>query len=98
MTTARDRFLETVRRAVAEGNRAGHGADQPERGAVGYQGGGPDALPRFREELTAAGGQVHVVPDRVAAVARVVALVRACGARRVLLGRGALLDSLNLAE
>jgi L-lactate utilization protein LutC len=98
MTTARDRFLETVRRAVAEGNRAGQVTGQPERGAVGYQGCGPDALARFRDELTAAGGQCHVVPDRAAAAARVVELVRACGARRVLLGPGALLDSLHLAE
>jgi L-lactate utilization protein LutC len=98
MTSARDRFLQTVRRAVAEGNRAGHVPDQPERGAVGYQGCGPDALARFRDELTAAGGQCHVVPDRAAAAARVVELVRARGARRVLLGRGALLDSLHLAE
>jgi L-lactate dehydrogenase complex protein LldG len=98
MTSARDRFLQTVRRAVADGNRAGHVPPPPERGDIGYQGSGPDPLSRFREEVTAAGGQVHVVPDVATAVAKVVELVRACAACRVLLDRSALLDSLALAE
>ncbi len=89
MSSARDRFLQTVRRAVVEGNRAGQVPPHPERGDVGYQGAGADALARFCEECTSAGGQPHVVPDRTAAVAKVLELVKASGGRRVLLGRGA---------
>jgi L-lactate dehydrogenase complex protein LldG len=98
MTTARDRFLQAVRRAVAEGNRAGHVPTYPERGKVGYQGAGPEALTRFGEELTAAGGHLHVVQDREAAAAKVIELVKASSARQVLLGRGAVLDSLQLTQ
>jgi L-lactate utilization protein LutC len=98
MGNAREHFLDTVRRAVAEGNRAGQVPGHPDRGGVGYQGGGPDPLRRFAEECRAAGGQVHVVPDPAAAVARILALLNAAGARRVVLDRSTVLDSLNLAE
>jgi L-lactate utilization protein LutC len=97
MGSARDRFLQTVRRAVAEGNRAGHVQARPERGDVGYQGAGADPVTRFAEECKAAGGQVHVVPDGGGAVAKIVELVKASAARRVVLDRGELLDSLGLA-
>jgi L-lactate dehydrogenase complex protein LldG len=98
MASARDRLLQTVRRAVAEGNRAGQVPPYPERGDVGYQGAGAELLNRFCQELTATGGRVHVVVDRDGATAKVVELVQACAARRVLLGRGALLESLELTE
>jgi L-lactate dehydrogenase complex protein LldG len=98
MTTARDCFLQTVRRAVMEGNRAGQIPPHPERGDVGYQGAGAEPLTRFCAEFTAAGGRAHVVPDHSAAAARVLELVKTFAARRVLLGRGLLLDSLQLAE
>src|SRR5947209_15914613 len=93
----RDRFLERVRRAVAEGNRAG-GAPPPEpRGGVGYQGAGPDPVSRFAAELAAAGGRCHVVADDTAAAAAVVEVVRQRQARRVLLGGGPVPDRLDLA-
>ena len=57
MTTARERMLQQVRRAVAEGNRAGHVPPLEPRGTMGYQGAGPDPATRFRDEFTAAGGQ-----------------------------------------
>jgi L-lactate utilization protein LutC len=98
MSSNRDRFLQTVRRAVAEGNRAGHAPPRPERGDAGYQGGGPDPLARFREACAAAGGQVHVVADQTDATAKVIELVRACAARRVLLGTGSVVDSLRLVD
>jgi L-lactate dehydrogenase complex protein LldG len=98
MTSARDAFLQRVRHAVAEGNRAGHAPALPARGGLGYQGAGPDPVARFVQELTAAGGVAHLVPDRAAAAAKVAELVRARGARRVLLGRGRVLDSLPLAD
>jgi L-lactate utilization protein LutC len=96
--TARDEFLRRVRQAVAEGNRAGGAAPLEPRGAVGYQGAGPDVVARFRDELAAAGGQTCVVPDRLAACAAVLALVHRFGARRVLLGRGHCVDTLGLEK
>jgi L-lactate utilization protein LutC len=98
MTTTRDRFLQTVRRAVAEGNRAGQVPGHPERGDIGYQGAGSDPLCRFRDEIRAAGGILHVVPDGAAATPKVVELLQGVAARRVLLGRGAVLEALSLAE
>jgi L-lactate dehydrogenase complex protein LldG len=98
MTSARDAFLQRVRHAVAEDNRAGHAPALPARGSLGYQGPGPDPAARFVQELTAAGGTAHLIPDRAAAPAKVVELVQARGSRRVLLGRGRVLDSLPLAD
>jgi L-lactate dehydrogenase complex protein LldG len=98
MNDPRTSFLATVRRAVADGNRAGAVPSAPQRGDVGYQGAGADPISRFQQEATAAGASVHVVPDRASAVAKVVALVRDQGARRVLIGRDALLDALELAD
>jgi L-lactate utilization protein LutC len=98
MTTARDAFLQRVRQAVAEGNRAGAAPPLPARGAVGYQGAGPDPLARLRDELAAAGGVLHLVPDEPAAAAKVLELVAARAARRALVGRGAVLDRLALPD
>jgi hypothetical protein len=97
MSAERDRFLDRVRRAVAEGNRAGGAPALPARGGVGYQGGGTGPVARFCAELTAAGGQPHVVADGPAALAAVLALVRARGARRVLFGGGPAFDGLDWA-
>jgi L-lactate utilization protein LutC len=93
----RDQFLKRVRRAVAEGNRAGGAPPLPARGSVGHQGAGPDPAARFRDELTAAGGKAHLVADGQEAVAVIVGLVRALSARRALLGGGPVLDELPLA-
>jgi L-lactate utilization protein LutC len=86
-----------VRQAVAEGNRAGGAPPLEERGSVGYQGAGPDAVSRFRDELAAAGGHAHVVADGPSAVAKVVELVRGRSARRVLVGGGEVIEALGLA-
>lgn len=98
MSSARDEFLDRVRRSVAQGNRAGAAAPRPDRGAVGYQGAGADPVIRFAHECSAAGGQVHVVANRALAAETVTRLVMARDARRVLLGTGSLLASLALAE
>jgi L-lactate utilization protein LutC len=98
MSTPRDAFLSRVRQAVAEGNRAGAAPPLPERGAVGYQGAGPDPIARLRDELVAAGGVLHVVGDDSAAAAKVLELVGAKAARRALVGRGSVLDRLALAD
>ncbi|OAI53593.1 hypothetical protein AYO44_04165 [Planctomycetaceae bacterium SCGC AG-212-F19] len=95
-SSARDDFLRRVQQALQEGNRPGAAADIPPRGAVGYQGGGPDPLAHFCQELTAAGGQAHPVRDQDQAVAKVLELVRESGARTALLGRGAFVDGLGL--
>ncbi len=98
MNSGRDAFLQRVRQAVAEGNRAGGAPPLPERGTVGYQGAGPDLVARLRDELTAAGGLLHVVADEAAAAAKIVELVAAKAARKALVGRGTVLDSLALPE
>jgi L-lactate dehydrogenase complex protein LldG len=97
MNNEREAFLRKVRESVAEGNRAGVPPLEP-RGSVGYQGAGADPVAHFAQQLAAAGGKAHVVPDRAAAVVAILELVRGCAARRVLLGRGTFLDSLGLAE
>ena len=91
-------FLQQVREAVAEGNRFADAPLLDPRGAVGYQGAGPDPVARFRDEFTAVGGFVHVVADAVSAREVVLALLQERSVRRVLLGAGAVLDSLDLSE
>jgi L-lactate dehydrogenase complex protein LldG len=93
----RKAFLDRVREAVQAGNRPGSAAPIPERGNIGYQGAGADPLARFMDELRAAGGLPHPVADPSAATAQVLALVQEKGARKILLGRGRLLDRLDLA-
>src|SRR5438093_105631 len=94
MSGDRQAFLDRVRRAVAAGNRAGDATPLPERDGVGYQGAGADAVGRFAAELAAAGGAAHVVADTEAAAAQVMALLHERGARRVVLGRGTVVDRL----
>lgn len=96
MSDARQRFLDTVRAAVREGNRAGAVPPLPSRGAVGYQGAGADPVAKLRDEFAAAGGVPHLVADAAGAVAAVVRLVTQHSARRVLLANGPFIDSLDL--
>lgn len=95
---AREAFLERVRQAVRDGNRAGQVPPLPEHGTLGYQGGGPDPVARFCQEWAAAGGVSHVVPSTKAARDTVVTLLESRGCRRVLLGSGGVIDSLDLAS
>jgi L-lactate utilization protein LutC len=96
MNTTRDEFLQRVRQAVAEGNRAGGSPALPARGSTGYQGAGADPVARFRNEFAAAGGQTHLVGDHTAAAATVLHLVRTRPVRRVLLGGGDILTALQV--
>jgi L-lactate dehydrogenase complex protein LldG len=96
MSTSREAFLERVRHAVAAGNRPGEGADVPARGKIGYQGAGPDLVARFGQELTALGAFPHVVTDERSAAAKVIELLEARSAKRVLLGQEPLLESMGL--
>jgi L-lactate utilization protein LutC len=99
MDTTREQMLQRIREAVREGNRAGGSAPQiPERGQVGYQGAGADPVERFREAFTAAGGQLHVVADCAAAAEAILDLVRSRSIRRVLVGRGEVLESVPIVE
>lgn len=95
---SRQEFLDRVRAAVQAGNRPGAAAPIPERGRTGYQGAGADPLARFMEEFRAAGGQPYPVADAGAAAAQVLHLLRERSAKKVLLGRGRLLDRLDLPE
>jgi L-lactate utilization protein LutC len=96
VSSSRDAFLQRVRQAVVEGNRAGGAPALPQRGTVGYQGGGSDPLARLCAEFTAAGGRPHLVPDAAGAVSVVLRLVHECLAHRVLLAGGDFVDSLGL--
>jgi L-lactate dehydrogenase complex protein LldG len=98
MTNSRETFLQRVRQAVAEGNRAGGAPPLPERGTIGYQGAGSDPVARFRDELTAAGGMPHIVADDAAAAAKVLELVAANSVRKALVGHGRVIDRLALPE
>jgi L-lactate utilization protein LutC len=98
MPSPREAFLQTVRQAVAAGNRPGVGSALEARNGVGYQGAGADAAVRFRDELTAVGGHPHLVPDQEAAIACVLDLVRGRGARRVVVGSGSVVGVLGLPE
>jgi L-lactate utilization protein LutC len=98
MKNERERFLETVRKAVAAGNLTGSGPPQPERGGVGYQGAGSDPVERFSAELVAAGGSCRIVPDADAALAAIEQIVRALPAKRAIVGSAPVLDRLHLRQ
>ncbi len=88
MVTARETFLERVRAAVAQGNRAGGAGELLARGHCGYQGAGPDPALTFAEQLRALGGHCHVVARESEAVAKVLELVRSADGKKVLVGKG----------
>jgi L-lactate dehydrogenase complex protein LldG len=96
--STREAFLERVRQAVVEGNRAGDSCPLPERGSVGYQGAGHDAIRRFCDELTAAGGVPHLAANHDAACGVALDLVGSRGVHRALLSQCAILDRLGIAE
>lgn len=98
MSAPREQFLQRIREAVAEGNRAGGSPPLPERGRIGYQGAGGDPLSCFRDRFAAAGGQTHLVADDAAAVAVILEVARARSVQRVLIGGGAVLSALHVAE
>jgi len=98
VTGPRERFLGRVREALAVGGQPGHATGIPYRGAIGYQGAGPDPVKRFCEELTTAGGHPHRARDRVAAVAVICDIVNQTNSKRILLGQGNSIDALNLKD
>ena len=94
----RDEFLQRVRQAVAAGNRHSGAVEHPRRGDCGYQGAGADAAARYGAELKSAGGYFYQVTDAAAARDQVLAIIRNKSARKVLVGTGSLMESLQLAD
>jgi L-lactate dehydrogenase complex protein LldG len=95
--SARDAFLQRVRNAVAEGNRAGVAAPLPEQSRVGYQGAGADPVDRFCTELANAGGKAHLANSPADVVRILQSIVQLLGARKLLLSRGGMIDRLDLS-
>jgi L-lactate utilization protein LutC len=98
MTDTRQLFLERVRQALRMGARPGASQEIEPRGNIGYQGAGPDPAARFCQQFTAAGGQAHPVANRAIAIDKVLELVQAFDAQRILLGSGTFIDALGLRE
>jgi len=96
--SSRDVMMARVRVAVSEGNRLGDIPTLPERGGVGYQGAGENAVQRFCDELKAAGGQalVATVPDAACRIA--LDLLRSRDVRRAVLSRCELIERLDLTS
>jgi L-lactate utilization protein LutC len=98
MSDTRETFLRKVREAVQAGNRPGTSAEIPRRGHIGYQGAGGDAALCFCEQFRAAGGQAHLVADAEAAAEKVLEIASGVNHQHVLLGTGAVIESLNLSR
>lgn len=94
---SREAFLQRVRQSVSEGNRLAGAPDLPQRGSIGYQGAGPDPVQRFCEELKTAGGFGHVAANREAAWQIVRGIVQAKNAKKVVVGRGGVVDRLEIS-
>jgi L-lactate dehydrogenase complex protein LldG len=107
----RQAFLQRVKQAVAEGNRAGVGqtflsADSAKdsladrnvcpTARVGYQGGGPDPVERFCQELAAAGGKGFVAANADAVMDIIRNILQTHNARKILLSRGGVIARLSL--
>lgn len=85
--TSRDAFLQRVRQAVTEGNRAGSAAPLPGRGDIGlaFRQGGAGGVERFCTELAAAGGKAHLVCGAEQMWDRLLSIIDDKKARRILL-------------
>jgi L-lactate dehydrogenase complex protein LldG len=96
MNSSRETFFYHVRQALKASTRPGEAAGIEGRNGIGYQGGGSDLAAWFRQEFTKAGGVFHLVADSNSAVSKVSELIQQKSASRVLVGRGPLLDQLEL--
>jgi L-lactate dehydrogenase complex protein LldG len=82
----REAFLEQVREAVRKGGQAGLGPTLPDRGNVGYQGGGSDPVAQFGEMLLAAGGKMSRAADDQNALAIILTDIKRQNLKHALLG------------
>lgn len=96
--TVREAFLQRVKNAVAEGNRAGAAPPVPDRAGVGYQGAGADPVQRFCQELASAGGKAYLAGDTIGVMRAIQSIVQPIHARKVLLTRAGLIDRLGLVS
>jgi len=94
--SARETFLARVRQAVKDGNRTGAAAPPPERGTVGYQGGGANLLATFVDMCRAMGAFPTVVASRAELIEKIATVLDAKNARKILVGRGKVMDDLAL--
>jgi len=93
--TARDAFIERVRRAAEQGRAYRvHLQDTP--ADIGYVGGGGNLVERFVQEVTAVGGEAYVVGNVLEAQTKLRELL--AGTSRTLRWRHPVLDELGLAE
>jgi L-lactate utilization protein LutC len=72
---SREAFLARVRQAAQSGCRYRVSTTEPVSSDVGYVGAGPDPVDRFAAEVTAVGGQAHVVEDAGQALAALASLL-----------------------
>jgi len=98
MASAREAFLERVRKAVAEGNRAGAGQAPLPNARVGYQGAGDDLVAGYVRAFEAAGGKAHVVANELGAVEAISTVLQLARVQRLVLGQGPVIDKLRLKE
>lgn len=98
MTIGREAFLDRVRQAVKEGNKAGLSPALPDRGGIAYQGGGEDPAATFKAACEAAGCFVYLPATVAEARTKIVDLVRQQPAGPTLLGSGPALDLLHLKK
>jgi L-lactate dehydrogenase complex protein LldG len=96
LSSPRESFLSCVREAVAAGARAGAPKSIESRGNIGYQGAGTDSVERFVAELTTLGGHAWVVRTPTEVISTIVDILRPFSPKKVLLGQGGILDSLDL--
>jgi L-lactate dehydrogenase complex protein LldG len=88
MSDAREIMLARVRDAVAAGNEVNPGTGPiPERGDIGYQGGGPDLVAQFLAEVQFTGLFAHAVANVAEAATLVTELLRKFAPKLVLVGR-----------
>lgn len=96
--SSRETFLSRVRQAVREGNTAGASVPLPDRGEIGYQGGGADRLATFVERCRSMHMHPCVVTSREAAVAKIGEILDAKIARKILVGEGPAMAALRLSD
>lgn len=93
---SRAEFMQRVRAAAAAGRayRVHSPGELPPR--VGYQGAGNDPVARLAAEITAVGGQAHLVENLDAARAKLTVLLAALAPQSALCWHHPLLDRLDL--
>jgi L-lactate utilization protein LutC len=98
MKSAREGFFQRVRDALATCRRPGSNGQPPSRGAEGYQGAGIDPADTFLDRVKLGDGRAYHAPTHERAVNLVLDLVQAARAKRVLVGKEPLIETLELRK